>query len=98
MFTCFFCVTFSFQYGIPLSGSDVEDLMVSLDQNSDEVLDFKEVAHGLEALKKERRANKRQESMLQKWTVTQPSPLSKISRESGCSLWERGWEGRGRER
>ncbi|KAL8581975.1 hypothetical protein ACOMHN_027956 [Nucella lapillus] len=50
------------KYQIPLTHSDVEDLMVTLDHNFDEELDFKEVSQGLAALKMERRANKRQDS------------------------------------
>ncbi|XP_076447794.1 EF-hand calcium-binding domain-containing protein 12-like isoform X2 [Babylonia areolata] len=50
------------KYQIPLTLSDVEDLMVTLDNNFDELLDFKEVSQGLAALKMERRASRRHDN------------------------------------
>lgn len=63
------------QYKIPLTTSDIEDLMVVLDQDFDEHLDYAEVSQGLAALRAERRATRRESG--QQSSVTRA--LSKIS-------------------
>ncbi|XP_070192604.1 EF-hand calcium-binding domain-containing protein 12-like isoform X2 [Littorina saxatilis] len=68
------------KYDIPLTGSDVEDMMVTLDRNFDEHLDFKELAQGLATLRAERRVIRRQQSASEtSGKQTQSSPLDNIS-------------------
>ncbi|KAK7496162.1 hypothetical protein BaRGS_00012572 [Batillaria attramentaria] len=66
------------QYKIPLTPSDIEDLMVMLDQDFDEHLDYGEVSRGLAALRVERRAVRR-ESGSQGGSGSASHALSKIS-------------------
>ena len=50
-----------FQSKVPMSEALLEDLILSLDTDFDNNLDYKELARGLELWKRERRENRRKE-------------------------------------
>lgn len=64
------------QQKIPISVGLLEDMMVTLDMNLDEELDYREIARGMEAWKRERRDERRKELSRETTSVSMKSGTS----------------------
>lgn len=73
-FLQFSCIYFQSQ--VTMSESLLEDMILSLDSNFDNYLDYKELAEGLRMWKKERRENKRKMISREASLISQKSDTS----------------------
>lgn len=65
-----------FQSKVTMSESLLEDMILSLDSNFDNYLDYKELAEGLNMWRKERRENKRKALSRESTNLSQKSETS----------------------
>ena len=79
-----------FQKNIPISKGLLEDMLISLDMNLDEVLDYKEMAQGLEHARREKREDRRKEISRESTLMSQSSgniTLCLLLEFITCHVW-----------
>ena len=64
------------QKQIPISTGLLEDMLISLDMNLDEELDYKEMARGMELARREKREDRRKQLSREATSVSQKSGKS----------------------
>lgn len=64
-----------FQRNIPISKGLLEDMLISLDMNLDEELDYKEMAQGMGVARREKREDRRKELSRESTSLSQRSGI-----------------------